>query len=160
MYTDIGKLLEEMRGIQEQLERFFDEARDKFRYTLEDGRVRFSSEVQQLHHRYRVSSLRYLLDADLLSVLTAPLVYSMLVPLAILDAGLADTYRLTEQPANEYSWWDYRMNGFKRNLGLRIDLTLASTRLCQAHQSSQIDSAPRGWERPSDHAPVIAEFAL
>lgn len=79
---------------------------------------------------------------------------------AILDAGLADTYRLTEQPANEYSWWDYRMNGFKRNLGLRIDLTLASTRLCQAHQSSQIDSAPRGWERPSDHAPVIAEFAL
>lgn len=79
---------------------------------------------------------------------------------AILDAGLADTYRLTEQPANEYSWWDYRMNGFKRNLGLRIDLTLASTHLCQAHQSSQIDSAPRGWERPSDHAPVIAEFAL
>jgi len=59
MYTDIGKLLEGMRGIQEQYEQFFDEARAKFRCYLEDGRVRFSREVQQLHRHYRVSSLRY-----------------------------------------------------------------------------------------------------
>ena len=52
MYSDIGKLLEDMRGLQEQLEQFFDEAREKFRYTLEDGRVRFSLEVQQLHLSY------------------------------------------------------------------------------------------------------------
>lgn len=88
MHTDIGKLLDEMRGIQEQLEQFFDEARERFRYTLEDGRVRFSREVQQLHHRYRVSSLRYLLDADLLSVLTVPVIYSMIIPLAFMDVGL------------------------------------------------------------------------
>ena len=88
MNTDIGKLLEEMRGIQEQLEQFFDEARERFRYTVEDGRVRFSMEMQQLHLRYRVSSLRYLLDADLLSVLTAPLIYLMIVPLLFMDAGL------------------------------------------------------------------------
>ena len=65
MYTDIGKRLEEMRGIQEQLGQFFDEARERFRYTLEDGGVRFSREVQLLQRRYRVSSLRYLLDAGL-----------------------------------------------------------------------------------------------
>ena len=88
MYTDPGKILEEMRGIQEQLERYFEEARERFRYSLEDGRVRFSREMQLLHRRYRVSSLRYLLDADLLSVLTAPLTYSMIVPLALMDAGL------------------------------------------------------------------------
>ncbi|MDH3901363.1 MAG: hypothetical protein OEU51_10000 [Gammaproteobacteria bacterium] len=85
MNTDIGKLLEDMHSIQEQLEQFFDEARDRFRYTLEDGRVRFSREVQQLHRRYRVSSLRYLLDANLVNVLTAPVIYSMIIPLVFLD---------------------------------------------------------------------------
>lgn len=40
MYTDIGKLLEEMRGIQEQYEQFFDETRAKFRCSLDDGRDR------------------------------------------------------------------------------------------------------------------------
>jgi hypothetical protein len=85
MYTDISKLLEDMRALQDQLEQFFDEAREKFRYTLEDGRVRFNEEVRQLHRRYRVSSLRYLLDADLGSVVTAPVIYSMIVPLAFLD---------------------------------------------------------------------------
>ena len=85
MYTDVGKLLEDMRGLQEQLEQFFDEAREKFRYTLEDGRVRFSFEVQQLQRRYRVSSFRYLLDADWRSVATAPVIYSMIVPLVLVD---------------------------------------------------------------------------
>ena len=85
MYTDIGKLLNDIRSLQEQLEQFFDEAREKFRYSLEDGRVRFSEEMQQLHRRYRVSSLRYLLDADLMSVLTAPVIYAMVIPLVVLD---------------------------------------------------------------------------
>ena len=85
MYTDVGKLLEDMRGLQEQLEQFFDEARERFRYTLEDGRVRFSFEVQQLQRRYRVSSFRYLLDADWRSVATAPVIYSMIVPLVFMD---------------------------------------------------------------------------
>ena len=87
MYTDIGRLLEDMRALQEQLEEYFEDAREKFRYTLEDGRVRFAEEVQQLHRRYRVSSLRYLLDAELGSILTAPVIYSMIVPLVILDLG-------------------------------------------------------------------------
>ena len=52
------------------------------------------------------------------------------------------------------------MNGFKRNLGLRIDLILASKALAKKCQSSTIDKIPRGWERPSDHAPVVAEFAV
>ena len=85
MYKDLNKLLVEMREIHEQIEEFFDSSRERFRYTLEDGRVRFSREMQELHRRYRVSSLRYLLDANLSSVLTAPAVYSMVVPLAITD---------------------------------------------------------------------------
>lgn len=73
--------------------------------------------------------------------------------------GLTDTFRLFEQPERAFSWWDYRMNAFRRNLGLRIDLVLASDALRDACESCAIDVAPRRNERPSDHAPVIAAFA-
>ncbi len=78
----------------------------------------------------------------------------------LLESGLVDTFRLFEQPEGVYSWWDYRMNSFQRNRGLRIDLILASPELARYCRSSTVDSEPRRWERPSDHAPVVAEFAL
>jgi exodeoxyribonuclease-3 len=77
---------------------------------------------------------------------------------ALLAVGLCDTYRLFEQAENSFTWWDYRMQGFRRNHGLRIDHVLASPALCQACRACRIDKAPRAAERPSDHAPVIAEF--
>jgi len=89
MNTDISRLLDEMRGIQEQLERRFDSARETFRYSVENGRVLISREVRELQRRYRVSSLRYLLDANLSSLLTVPVVYSMLLPLLIVDLGFS-----------------------------------------------------------------------
>ena len=73
--------------------------------------------------------------------------------------GLVDVFRQFEQEEKTFSWWDYRMNGFKRNLGLRIDLILASPSMAQRCAASYVDKTPRGWERPSDHAPVVAEFA-
>ncbi len=76
------------------------------------------------------------------------------------ELGLADTFRLFEQPAERFSWWDYRVNSFKRNRGLRIDLILASRALAQRCTASGVDLEPRRWERPSDHAPVFAEFSL
>ncbi|MDA1116551.1 MAG: exodeoxyribonuclease III [Proteobacteria bacterium] len=77
---------------------------------------------------------------------------------ALLALGLKDSFRLFEQPEKIYSWWDYRMLGFRRNAGLRIDHVLLSARLAQACTASTIDKAPRKLERPSDHAPVLAEF--
>ena len=78
----------------------------------------------------------------------------------IIDLGLTDIYRQFEQPAESYSWWDYRAAGFRRNRGMRIDLILASDQLSKACLDSQIDKTPRGWERPSDHTPVWAAFDL
>ncbi|MDA8362981.1 MAG: exodeoxyribonuclease III [Gammaproteobacteria bacterium] len=78
----------------------------------------------------------------------------------ILGAGLCDTFRLFEQPERQFSWWDYRMGGFRRNHGLRIDHILASRALCQRCRSCRIDRGPRALERPSDHTPVVAEFDL
>lgn len=74
--------------------------------------------------------------------------------------GLVDVFRQFEQPEKSFSWWDYRAGKFRRNAGLRIDLILASPALAARCTASYIDREPRGWDRPSDHAPVVAEFAL
>ena len=78
---------------------------------------------------------------------------------AIAGLGLEDAFRLFEQPADTYSWWDYRAAAFRRNRGLRIDLQLVSRELAAACRGAVVDPTPRGWERPSDHAPVVADFA-
>jgi exodeoxyribonuclease III len=77
----------------------------------------------------------------------------------LLALGLKDSFRLFEQPEKSFTWWDYRMNGFKRNLGLRIDHVLVSPALAGATRSCAVDLGPRRLERPSDHAPVVAEIA-
>ena len=76
----------------------------------------------------------------------------------LLDVGLSDLFRLFEQEERLFSWWDYRMLGFRRNHGLRIDLILGSRSLAEACTSCRIDKEPRRRERPSDHTPVVAEF--
>lgn len=78
----------------------------------------------------------------------------------IIDLGFTDVFRNFEQPEKTFSWWDYRAAMFRRNAGLRIDLILASPALAGACRASYVDKEPRGWERPSDHAPVVAEFSL
>jgi exodeoxyribonuclease-3 len=77
---------------------------------------------------------------------------------ALLQLGLKDSFRLFEQPEKSYSWWDYRMLGFQRNRGLRIDHILLSSALAAECIAATIDRAPRKLEKPSDHTPVIAEF--
>ncbi len=76
----------------------------------------------------------------------------------LLSLELNDTFRLFDQAEKTFSWWDYRLHAFRRNMGLRIDLILASQALTATCSSSRVDKIPRGWERPSDHAPVVAEF--
>lgn len=70
--------------------------------------------------------------------------------------ALTDSFRLFEQADKTYSWWDYRMLAFRRNMGLRIDHILLSPRLAARCTACMIDRAPRKWEQPSDHAPVVA----
>jgi exodeoxyribonuclease-3 len=76
----------------------------------------------------------------------------------LLDLGLTDVFRKFEHPEKTFSWWDYRAAGFRRNAGLRIDLILTSSTLTERCVASYVDKEPRAWERPSDHAPVVAEF--
>ncbi|GAB4178564.1 MAG: exodeoxyribonuclease III [Rhodocyclaceae bacterium] len=77
----------------------------------------------------------------------------------LIGLGFADGFRLFEQPEGAYTWWDYRMAAFRRNLGLRIDHVLVSPALVPRARGCRIDREARRAERPSDHAPVILELA-
>ncbi|HID81834.1 MAG TPA: exodeoxyribonuclease III [Chromatiales bacterium] len=76
----------------------------------------------------------------------------------IMALGFDDSFRLFKQEEKQFSWWDYRAAAFRRNMGLRIDLILTSKALSEKCRSSIIDKEPRGWERPSDHTPVVADI--
>ncbi|MBC7480386.1 MAG: exodeoxyribonuclease III [Rhizobacter sp.] len=76
----------------------------------------------------------------------------------LIDLGLHDAFRLFEQPPKCWSWWDYRNLAFRKNQGLRIDHILVSDALRAGVTSCVIDKPTRKNERPSDHAPVIAEL--
>lgn len=76
----------------------------------------------------------------------------------LIELGLTDSFRMFEQAPKSFSWWDYRMMGFRRNAGMRIDHILLSDDLKDKCTTSTIDKEPRTWEQPSDHTPVIAEI--
>lgn len=78
----------------------------------------------------------------------------------LLARGLRDSFRLHSDAGGHYSWWDYRAAAFRRNQGLRIDHILLSQALAERSSATVIDREPRGWERPSDHTPVVAEINL
>ena len=78
---------------------------------------------------------------------------------SLLEMGLTDAYRMFDQPEKSYSWWDYRMLGFQKNRGLRIDHILVTEALRTAVQSCTIDRAPRKNPQPSDHTPVVVTLA-
>ena len=78
---------------------------------------------------------------------------------ALFALGLKDAFRLFEQPDGSFTWWDYRMYAFRRKMGLRIDHILLSPAVAARCTSCAIDVEPRKLERPSDHAPVYADFA-
>jgi len=77
---------------------------------------------------------------------------------ALLAAGLSDSFRLFDQPAMTFSWWDYRQLAFPKNHGLRIDHILLSPALVSRCAASRIDRAARKGEKPSDHAPVSVDL--
>ncbi|MFH4356171.1 MAG: exodeoxyribonuclease III [Neisseriaceae bacterium] len=77
----------------------------------------------------------------------------------LIALGLKDSLRVLAPDTSLYTWWDYRMNAFKRNLGLRIDHILVTPTLLAKVQGFGIEKSLRKMERPSDHAPVWLELS-
>jgi len=78
----------------------------------------------------------------------------------LIDLGYVDAFRRFEHPPKTFSWWDYRMNAFKRNRGARIDHVLVSPALVPHLTAATVDVTPRSHEKPSDHTPVIISLDL
>jgi exodeoxyribonuclease-3 len=78
--------------------------------------------------------------------------------MALIKLGLVDSFRLFDQSDKFYTWWDYRMMAFRRNMGMRIDHILLSNKLAENCTDCVIDKGPRKNERPSDHAPVMVDL--
>ena len=74
--------------------------------------------------------------------------------------GFSDLFRDLNPDAREFSWWDFRTRGFEKDEGLRIDYIWTTKALAEKCKACEIDRGPRGWERPSDHTPVVAEFEV
>lgn len=79
---------------------------------------------------------------------------------AALTIGFYDSFRLISPNEQHFSWWDYRAYAYKRNMGLRIDHILVNAALKDDCIHCHIDKRPRELEKPSDHAPIVAEFRL
>ncbi len=79
---------------------------------------------------------------------------------ALTHLGLYDAWRLANPTKQQFSWWDYRGNGYERGHGLRIDHLLLSAHAVDHLTGCIIDEAPRREEKPSDHAPVIATISI
>ena len=73
--------------------------------------------------------------------------------------GLVDVFRKHHPEGGIYSWWDYRMLAFPKNDGLRIDHIFATESLASRCTRAEVDRQERKGTKPSDHAPVVAEFA-
>ncbi|MFM7220060.1 MAG: exodeoxyribonuclease III [Nodosilinea sp.] len=77
---------------------------------------------------------------------------------AVLSVGFRDGFRKFNQAGGHFTWWDYRAASFRRNLGWRIDHHYLSPQLYDRATACTIDLDPRGWDKPSDHTPVIVEY--
>lgn len=76
----------------------------------------------------------------------------------LLNLGLTDAFRVYNNEAKQYSFWDYQAGAWPQNKGIRIDHFLLSPPLADRLQSCIIDKEPRGLDNPSDHTPVIVEL--
>jgi exodeoxyribonuclease-3 len=75
--------------------------------------------------------------------------------------GFIDVFRQMNDQPGEYTWWDtFRQSSFPKNRGLRLDHMWATPSLAELCADCWIDREPRGWEHPSDHAPVIGDFRI
>jgi hypothetical protein len=85
MTRRIDDLLDQMAGLERELEQELNRARAEFRYRIDAGRVHFERDVHALHRRAKQSIPRFLRDSSLLNLLSAPVIYSLIVPIGLLD---------------------------------------------------------------------------
>ena len=77
---------------------------------------------------------------------------------ALLDCGLQDSLKQVSPAKRQFTWWDYRGNGYAKNMGMRIDHLLVTPKVIERAQAVKIHKRVRGGPSPSDHVPVVLEL--
>lgn len=78
---------------------------------------------------------------------------------ALINLGLTEAYRIYNKSGGQFTFWDYQAGAWQKNNGIRIDHFLLSPEIADRIQNCTIDKTPRGWDKPSDHTPIIIEIA-
>lgn len=86
MAPQISELIERIRGLEEELELELARKREELRFELVNRKVRFEHDILLRHKALKTGLLRYLLQSELRNVITTPIIYSMILPLLLLDA--------------------------------------------------------------------------
>jgi exodeoxyribonuclease-3 len=76
----------------------------------------------------------------------------------ICGLGLTDAFRACHAEPNRYTFWDYQAGAWQKDHGIRIDHILLSPQAADLLSGCAIDRHVRGWDRPSDHVPVVCEL--
>ena len=143
----VGSEKYEMKlGWMRRLREFFDQNYDPNRPVLLCGDFNVAPEERDVHD-VRLWQGRIMFSEQEKSTLQH-----------IKDWGFTDAFRLHNEEGGKFTWWDYRAGAFRRNLGLRIDHVWITEPLVSRSVRTWIDLDPRTWEKPSDHAPMIAEI--
>ena len=78
----------------------------------------------------------------------------------LLNLGLVDAFRATNQGDGHYTFWDYQAGAWQKNNGIRIDHMLLSPQAADRFRWAAVDGEPRGWGKPSDHTPAIIDIEV
>jgi exodeoxyribonuclease-3 len=78
----------------------------------------------------------------------------------LINLGFTDAVRAAANDGGIYTFWDYQAGAWQRNNGIRIDHLLLSPQAADRFRGFRVDKHVRGWEKPSDHVPVLAEIAV
>jgi exodeoxyribonuclease-3 len=78
---------------------------------------------------------------------------------ALMNLGLTNALKALHPNSQIFSWWDYRAGAYQYNKGMLIDHILLSPEAADCLKAANVDTNPRGWDKPSDHTPVWAEIA-
>jgi hypothetical protein len=85
---ELNELIEEIGRLQDEVEKHWDDLRQQFNYTIEGHKVRFEAEVKKLHKQFKTGAFKYLVSSSIANLITAPVIYSMVFPIALLDATI------------------------------------------------------------------------
>ncbi len=135
-------------GWMTRLRKFFDESVQPDQYAVLCGDFNVAPEDRDVHDPVLWAGKILCSDAERAALQK------------IHDWGFVDVFRMHTSEAGNFSWWDYRAGAFPRNHGLRIDHLWATKPLAEKCNAAWIDKIPRTLEKPSDHAPVVANFQI